>query len=219
MENAFFCLSLPSASFFFSSAAPRARGDPSVALLRSRVGPAPVGLECWVMPLTGSRGAWQGSGAGWPHANRIHSSRLRQGRHTLQPLNCRVVGRLPPAARRQEGCDIAARPRALPSHAAPPQPNPRSPRARSRAPPLPRRSRDETCPVSTGGETRRVQLVREGGGGGGGACASAAARSVRAALKSLSCMRACARRKSALTFPGAAARTCRAVGSGRGVSG
>jgi len=28
--------------------------------------------------------------------------------------------------------------------------------------------RDETCPVSTGGGTRRVQSVREGGGGGGG---------------------------------------------------
>jgi hypothetical protein len=27
--------------------------------------------------------------------------------------------------------------------------------------------RDETCPVSTEGGTRRVQLVREGGGGGG----------------------------------------------------
>jgi hypothetical protein len=27
------------------------------------------------------------------------------------------------------------------------------------------RVRDETCPVSTGGGTRRVQLVREGGGG------------------------------------------------------
>jgi hypothetical protein len=27
--------------------------------------------------------------------------------------------------------------------------------------------RDETCPVSTGRGTRRVQLVREGGGGGG----------------------------------------------------
>jgi len=27
--------------------------------------------------------------------------------------------------------------------------------------------RDETCPVSTGGGTRRVQSVREGGGGGG----------------------------------------------------
>jgi len=27
--------------------------------------------------------------------------------------------------------------------------------------------RDETCPISTGGGTRRVQLVREGGGGGG----------------------------------------------------
>ena len=26
---------------------------------------------------------------------------------------------------------------------------------------------DETCPVSTGGETRRVQSVRKGGGGGG----------------------------------------------------
>ena len=29
------------------------------------------------------------------------------------------------------------------------------------------RERDETCPISTGGGTRRVQLVREGGGGGG----------------------------------------------------
>ena len=29
-----------------------------------------------------------------------------------------------------------------------------------------RRERDETCPVSTGGGTRRVQLVREGRGGG-----------------------------------------------------
>jgi len=29
-------------------------------------------------------------------------------------------------------------------------------------------SEDETCPVSTGGGTRRVQLVREGGGGGSG---------------------------------------------------
>ena len=27
------------------------------------------------------------------------------------------------------------------------------------------RIRDETCPISTGGGTRRVQLVREGGGG------------------------------------------------------
>ena len=27
--------------------------------------------------------------------------------------------------------------------------------------------RDETCPISTGGETRRVQLVREGGGQSG----------------------------------------------------
>ena len=30
-----------------------------------------------------------------------------------------------------------------------------------------RERRDETCPVSTGGGTRRVQSVREGGGGGG----------------------------------------------------
>ena len=29
------------------------------------------------------------------------------------------------------------------------------------------RGRDETCPVSTGGATRRVRLVREGRGGGG----------------------------------------------------
>ena len=33
--------------------------------------------------------------------------------------------------------------------------------------------RDETCPVSTGGGTRRVQSVREGGGGGGGGGAGA----------------------------------------------
>jgi len=30
--------------------------------------------------------------------------------------------------------------------------------------------RDETCPVSTGGGTRRVQSVQEGGGGGGSRC-------------------------------------------------
>ena len=37
------------------------------------------------------------------------------------------------------------------------------------------RLRNETCPISTGGGTRRVQLVREGGGGGAGrgpACAT-----------------------------------------------
>jgi hypothetical protein len=28
--------------------------------------------------------------------------------------------------------------------------------------------RDETCPISTGGGTRRIQSVREGEGGGGG---------------------------------------------------
>ena len=32
--------------------------------------------------------------------------------------------------------------------------------------PSPPRTRNETCPVSTGGGTRRVQSVREGGGGG-----------------------------------------------------
>jgi len=35
---------------------------------------------------------------------------------------------------------------------------------------------DETCPVSTGGGTRRVQLVREGRGGGGGVLARAEQR-------------------------------------------
>ena len=34
-----------------------------------------------------------------------------------------------------------------------------------------RPGRDETCPVSTGGGTRRVQSVREGGRGGGGVTA------------------------------------------------
>ena len=40
-------------------------------------------------------------------------------------------------------------------------------RARCGPAPLPGRQpvRDETCPISTGGGTRRVQLVREGGGG------------------------------------------------------
>ena len=32
------------------------------------------------------------------------------------------------------------------------------------------RAREKTCPVSTGGGTRRVRLVREGGGGGGRPC-------------------------------------------------
>jgi hypothetical protein len=41
---------------------------------------------------------------------------------------------------------------------APPAPDPRAPQ---------RRRGSETCPVSTEGGTRRVQLVREGGGGGG----------------------------------------------------
>jgi hypothetical protein len=36
------------------------------------------------------------------------------------------------------------------------------------------RGMDETCPVSTGGWTRRVQSVREGGGGGRGAARRAA---------------------------------------------
>ena len=39
---------------------------------------------------------------------------------------------------------------------------PKQPRRRARW------GRDVTCPVSTGGGARRVQLVREGGGGGGG---------------------------------------------------
>ena len=36
--------------------------------------------------------------------------------------------------------------------------------------------RDETCPISTGGGTRRVQLVREGGGG---ACRPCRARALQ----------------------------------------
>ena len=39
--------------------------------------------------------------------------------------------------------------------------------------PLVRATKDETCPVSMGGGTRRVQSVREGGGGGGTALATA----------------------------------------------
>ena len=43
------------------------------------------------------------------------------------------------------------------------------------------RGRDDACPISTGGGTRRVQLVREGGGGRGAAGADAGG--VRAAAR------------------------------------
>ena len=45
--------------------------------------------------------------------------------------------------------------------------------ARSHLSHLSRAKRDETCPISTEGWTRRVQLVQEGGGGGGRAARSA----------------------------------------------
>jgi hypothetical protein len=63
---------------------------------------------------------------------------------------------------------------------------------------------DETCPVSTGGETRRVQSVRKGGGGGGrGARVTAARRAQRAR-----------RRKTAHDAGPASPRPCAVMGGG-----
>ena len=46
-----------------------------------------------------------------------------------------------------------------------------------------RTCRDETCPISTGGGTRRVRLVRRGGAGGGGGAYDWAACSARTHLR------------------------------------
>ena len=67
--------------------------------------------------------------------------------------------------------------------------------------------RDETCPVSTGGGTRRVQLVREGGEGvGGGEVFSGELRALQLALCSCAAPRGPAAGESA-TGPRLQART------------
>ena len=77
---------------------------------------------------------------------------------------------LPPPPAAEHGGDGEPEPPGVgaPGHAAPPLMGGGAWGSPVR-PVRPARARDETCPVSTGRGTRRVQSVREGGGGGGGA--------------------------------------------------
>jgi hypothetical protein len=165
--------SLPTPSPRASSARSGGLGYGLGCVLWSRVqGPRSrsYGLGCvlwfmvWVMVWDVSYGPHSGAAPAGPGAAARTAHAVRRGRQALQ------------RALSSSESGPASDPVAWASH--PPAPAPAAPDAAGSAPPgdrpetesprLPpqRRASDETCPVSTEGGTRRVQLVREGGGRG-----------------------------------------------------